>query len=407
MGTLILAGEAVFIPPFHPGRYFRTTLLESIGINELQLGEAQAWYGILAMVCYALGGPLADRFSPRKLMAGSLFVTGLGSLYMATAPSLLGLKCLFAFWGASTILAFWAPLIRTTRLIGGRMSQGTAFGVLDGGRGLVAWIVAAVSAATVSGMLAQDVDDTTGALRSLMIGYATIATVVAVIVWFGLPSSLGVVRDEGPKLTVSALVGLMKRPAIWLQALVVLTAYCAFKTFDYYGHYSEDMYGLSKAQSSTLTAWLTFLRIPAAFAAGFFADRWLGVARTVRVCFGGLAISFALLYAAQENASWLPLAVANMAVAWSASCALRGVYFALLHESNIPASLTGSAAGMVSFVGFTPDIFWPLLGGWLVTSARESGDVLRGYEQLWLLLCVISCIGLMAATLLRRTAPRD
>ena len=65
MAGLILAGEVIFIPAFHPGRYFRTSLLDSFQINDLQLGEAQAWYGFAAMISYALGGPLADRFGPR------------------------------------------------------------------------------------------------------------------------------------------------------------------------------------------------------------------------------------------------------------------------------------------------------------------------------------------------------
>ncbi|MEO1495887.1 MAG: MFS transporter [Planctomycetota bacterium] len=408
LATLILAGEAIFVPPYHPGRYFRTTLLDAFGIDEFQLGEAQAWYGLAAMICYALGGPLADRFSPRLLMAGSILATGLGSLYMATLPSLFGLKCLFAYWGASTILAFWSPLARATRALGGEGGQGKAFGVVDGGRGFVALCVAVASTAVVGGFLADtpdgtrpSTDDTVSAMRWLMIGYTAFSVVAAVVVWCGVPRSLGAGKQKGPKLSAATLAGLLKRPAIWLQAAVVLTAYCAFKTFDYYGHYCEDLYGLSKAQSSMLTAWLTGLRIVAAFGAGWVADRFFGAAGTARLCFGLSAVAFGLLYAAPAG-GWFALVVGNLAVAWSASCALRGVYFATLQESSVPASLTGSAAGLVSFVGFTPDIFWPLLAGWLVESAREAGDVAAGYQRLWLLLAGLAIAGLVAAAFLRR-----
>lgn len=400
MATLILAGEAIFIPPFHPGRYFRTTLLESFGITELQLGEAQAWYGLAAMVCYGLGGPLADRVGPRVLMAASLFATGLGSLYMATIPSLLGLKCLFAFWGASTIFAFWSPLIRTTREVGGDLSQGRAFGILDGGRGLVAWAIAAISAWAVGDALTNGATD--GAVRTLMVGYMAVTTVVAVVVWFGLPPSIGAGAQREPRATSADVFRLLREPAIWLMGVVVLTAYCAFKTFDFYGHYSEDIYGLSKAQSATLTAWLTILRAVAAIAAGFLADRWFSSVRTVFASFGVLAATFGLLAVLPTGSPFLLVAVANMAIAWAASCALRGVYFALLAESNIPKPLTGSAAGVVSFLGFTPDIFWPRFAGGLITAARESGDVLAGYQRLWVSLAVLSAVGLVAAALLRR-----
>ncbi len=406
MAGLILAGEVIFIPAFHPGRYFRTSLLDSFGIDDLQLGEAQAWYGIAAMISYALGGPLADRFGPRVLMSGSLLVTALGSLYMATLPSFFGLKLLFAFWGVSTILAFWSPLIRTTRELGGGMSQGRAFGVLDGGRGLVAWVIAAGSALAIGDQLAPGDEASDSAVRSIMYVYAVVTAAVAVLVWFALPPSVvgkGVDERGGSPAEVFRL---LREPAVWLMGLIVLSAYCAYKTSDYYGQYTEDIYGLSKKSSAWLTSSLTFLRILAALIAGWLADRWLGAIRTVRIGFGVLVVAFLALYAAPTSGSYLPFAVANIAVAWAVGCGLR-IYFAMFEESNISTSLSGSAAGIVSFVGYTPDIFWPLLAGWLLKSARGQGDVLVGYQRLWLVLAGFSAIGFVAAALLRRRRPAD
>ncbi|MCA9160383.1 MAG: hypothetical protein KDA72_18750, partial [Planctomycetales bacterium] len=115
MFSLILAGETIFLPAFHLGRYFKSSLLTTFDIDEFQLGELGAVYGVLATLCYFLGGPIADRWQPRLLMVVSLIATGMGSLYMATIPGMTGLCLLFGFWGVTTILAFWAPLIRATR----------------------------------------------------------------------------------------------------------------------------------------------------------------------------------------------------------------------------------------------------------------------------------------------------
>ena len=123
MMSLIVAGETVFLPAFHLGRYFKSSLLATFEIDEFQLGRLGAIYGVIAMACYFLGGPLADRFSPRKLLTASLVITALGSLYMATLPSFNGLQVLFGFWGMSTILASTAvqrmmrPPSRTTAVI--------------------------------------------------------------------------------------------------------------------------------------------------------------------------------------------------------------------------------------------------------------------------------------------------
>ena len=60
MLALILAGEAVYALPFHIARFFRPTLLEVYGLTATELGAAQGIYGIIAMVAYFPGGPLAD-----------------------------------------------------------------------------------------------------------------------------------------------------------------------------------------------------------------------------------------------------------------------------------------------------------------------------------------------------------
>ena len=66
---LLLAAEAVFILPFVLPRIFRTTFLESFSISQTELGSCGSVYGIVALVSYFFGGPLADRFKPNLLMS--------------------------------------------------------------------------------------------------------------------------------------------------------------------------------------------------------------------------------------------------------------------------------------------------------------------------------------------------
>ena len=115
--------------PFHVARYFRATIIEVFGFSNAQLGDLFAVYGVTAMLAYFPGGPLADRFPARKLMAISLIATGIGGLYMATIPGPVGMAILYGYWGVTTILLFWAALIRATREWGGAFEQGRAFGI--------------------------------------------------------------------------------------------------------------------------------------------------------------------------------------------------------------------------------------------------------------------------------------
>ena len=158
MIALIVAGEAVFFLPFVLARVFRPTLLDVFGLTNVELGAAFFFYGVVAMLAYFPGGPLADRFAPRKLMAFALAATAVGGVAMASIPSLVVLKFLYGFWGVTTILLFWSPLIRATRHWAGGRLPGRAFGFLDGGRGLVAASVGSIAVAVFGALLPVDVE---------------------------------------------------------------------------------------------------------------------------------------------------------------------------------------------------------------------------------------------------------
>ena len=92
---IILAGEAIFLLPFVLARVFRPTFLDVFQISNTELGSCFSIYGIVALISYLLGGFIADKFAPSKLMAVALFLTGLGGLYLATIPDLSGLQLVY------------------------------------------------------------------------------------------------------------------------------------------------------------------------------------------------------------------------------------------------------------------------------------------------------------------------
>jgi MFS family permease len=88
--------------------------------------------------------------------------------------------------------------------------------------------------------------------------------------------------------------------------------------------------------------------------------------------------------------------IANIIVASIVIFAHRGIYFALLEESQIPAVMTGTATGLISMIGFTPDVFMPLLGGALLD--RYPGPL--GYQLYFGIIAALSIIGLLATLLI-------
>jgi sugar phosphate permease len=93
---------------------------------------------------------------------------------------------------------------------------------------------------------------------------------------------------------------------------------------------------------------------------------------------------------------------ANVLVSAAAVFGLRGVYFALFEEGAVPRAFTGTAAGLVSVVGFSPEIFVAPIAGWLLD--RSPG--ILGHQHVFLFLSGFAVIGLIVSLEFLRTTKR-
>ena len=398
MLTLVIAGELIFGLPFHTTRFFRPTFLEVFGFSNTQLGDIFAVYGITAMLAYFPGGVIADHYSPRTLMTLSLFATAAGGLYMATFPGQTQLAALYGFFGVSTILLFWSAMISATREWGGDRSQGKAYGILDGGRGLVAAAFAVLAVAVFSVYMPADmpqnmqlVSDTERrqGFRAVILLYSAATAFAGCLTWFVIPKSLGSGNTHVTPL--AGMLAVLQRPIVWAQALVVICAYCGFKGSDNYSLYAVQVLGMDEVAAAKFTAYASYLRPVGALAAGIVADR-ISTSRVITITFLILVVSYSLLAVAIPSAAWTNIIFANLLISFFAVFALRGVYFALLQETRTPKHLTGSTVGLISLVGYTPDIFFAPIGGRLL----DSASVLVGHQRYFMFLTGIAIVGVLA-----------
>ena len=400
MATLVIAGEIIFGLPFHTARFFRPTLLEAFGFTNTQLGDVFAIYGVTAMIAYFPGGMLADRFSARALLTISLVTTGVGGFYMATYPGTLGMALLYGYWGVTTILLFWAALIRATREWGGTTSQGRAFGILDGGRGIAAALFASLAVFVLAGLLPDNAalandEQRRAAFRAVILLYSFAAIGAALLTWFLIPTKKHFGDSSRSLLQGAAIV--IARPLVWAQAAVIVCAYCGYKGLDNYSLYAVQVLGMNEVEGAQLAAYGAYIRPVAAVAAGFLADRW-SASRTIGASFVVLLLAYAMLSFALPDGPGLAVIYANIFVSFFAVFALRGVYFALLEENKTPAYYTGAVTGMVSFVGYTPEIFFAPITGRIL----DASPGIVGHQNYFLFLTAVAAIGiLVVAGLLR------
>ena len=400
---LILAGESVFILPFVLPRVFRPTVLEAFNLNNVELGLCFSVYGIVALLSYLFGGPLADKYPPRKLIAVALWATALGGLVYATFPGLTTLRILYGYWGFTTIFLFWAPMIKATRVWGGTASHGKAFGFLDGGRGLVGALFGTLGVLVFAWFLPVDIsrptlDQNQDAFRYVILASSGIVSVVGILVWAWMKLDRKLEQEIVlERISLDQVKEVLHLPAVWLLMAIILCAYVGYKITDVFSLYAQDVMLYDQVQAAQVGTFLLFIRPVVGVLIGIVADR----SRITFWLFWSFIISAigALLFASgliKDNMTFLFFL--SILVVAAGVYAARALYFGVMQSGKIPLVLTGTAVGLISLIGYTPDIFaGPAMGYFL-----DESPGIKGHQHVFWMLAGFSVGGGIAAYVYHR-----
>ncbi|MCH9693576.1 MAG: MFS transporter [Gammaproteobacteria bacterium] len=393
MTVLSLSGGIIFLLPFLQEVYYKP-LAAALALDNTEVGSLLSVFGVTAMLSYAPGGWLADRVSPRKLLTLSLMLTGGLGLYFASFPSYSISLAIHAVWGVTITLLFWGAMIRVTRNWAPPSEQGRAFGVLETGRGL-GEVLSSMAFLAVFGALGSN----EFALSTVITLFSALILILGVLSWFSIEDDAGgqVNATDQPKVGFKEILTVLKMPAVWLIAVVILSGYCAYWGTFRFTSYSTDIFAMTVTMAAVISVGKMWTKPLAALVAGYVSDK-LGIARSVSFLFVVLIASFSLFALLPGKPSLLSVMLLNVAIASLAVFAMRGIYFALLEEGGIPMAVTGTAAGIISVIGFTPDIFMPLIGGVLLD--RFPGP--EGYRLFFFMVAGICAVGLAATLILHR-----
>jgi MFS family permease len=388
----------VFILPFVLARIFRPTFLEVFQLNNTELGACFSTYGVIAFVSYLCGGSIADKYAPKYLIGIALFATAAGGILFASIPDFWTLQILYGYWGFTTIFLFWAAMVKATRVIGGKNRQGLAFGLLDGGRGLVAAGFGSVGILIFSFFIDLDAVDSASnqqeAFSQVIYACSAIVAVIGVLVLLFLKPSV-----ENDKIQVTQWRELLhnfstviKIKSVWLLMIIILCAYVGYKITDVFSLYASDVMNYDQVNSAKVGTYLLYIRPFVGVGIGLLADK----TKTSLMMILGFIISLlgSLLFASGViSASLEGLFLLSLLVVATGVYAFRTLYFAALQEGHIPLFATGTAVGLISLVGYTPDIFMgPAIGVLLDGSPGELG-----HQHVFIMCAGFMVLGLAAA----------
>lgn len=389
---LALGGAVIYLMPYVRSSYY-DALIQGIGATNTQLGVISSFFGLLTLACYFPGGWLADRFSAKKLLLVSFVVNaGLGFWY-STLPSYQTLIFIHILFGIFCTLTFWAAYIKATRLCAPPEAQGKAYGFVEGIRRVMSMLIVFAGAWIFN----RYTEDPVGGVQAVLRFYSGMCAVVAVCLFIFMKDVD--TSDQRTGASISEIVAAAKIGEIWLIALIVMMAYFSFRSQDIMTPYTTNLCGLSGTLAAVVSGvryyGMGFMAIPG----GLLGDR-IGYVNTMIAGLVTVIATNILFIVFPGTPATIGMFVTIMFAFMVAQFAMRGVYYAMLTEGQIPVAVTGIATGIIATVAYSPDVFAPLYSGALLDAFGR--DTHTGYNYIFMISIATALIGIGLCFVLKK-----
>jgi nitrate/nitrite transporter NarK len=375
--------------------YYYDAWVAALGATNTQAGLLYSIYAIGCTISYLPGGLLADRLSIKRNLSLALVLTaGLNFLFAYNSSYYVGVFIWFSL-ALTTGFIFWACLIKAVRLCGQPNEQGKMFGFWGAFEGLCSSAILAV------GMwLFTKFGEAELGLKYATIsqGFFCLLAALLVVIFYKDPPKGSNLYIENDSIRLSALVPILKDKKVWFLAILVFCTYNLFNSLSYITPYLTSQFDLTGSESGTLAIVriqvCAFLFGPIG---GLLADKLKSPAK---VLFSGhvIMIFFLILLI------FIPISAEHSSkaifVTFLMSAAIYTFYpimFSVIEEIGFVRAITGTVVGVVTAVGYSPDLFYsPIYGHLLDTYGGQ------GFTYIFMTMIGNCIMGAVAAYLILR-----
>lgn len=401
---IVLAAGAIY-PVIYLRTNYQVTILEVFDLTQPQLNNFYSMLGMAYVIGYIPSGLIADKISAKKLIAISLFGTSLCGFWFAQVPGHTSVNIIFFLWGIFSVFTFWSAHMKIVKMLSKANEEGRFFGILDGGRGVVEALMASIGLAIFAAILgtSDTLVDKQAALVSVIYLYSAIVFIVAVLIFFFVDEDKKLAamsensgeRGEDEKFHLKDVGKLLTNKYVYLMGGIIFMGYAVFWTVYYLGGFLQTNVGIDAVTVGTITVIILWMRPVGGFIGGFLADK-IGRPTTIRIALAGAAIL--LIVAAVTPVSSASLFPVVMVALGIFLYMIRGTYWSLLGMSKIEAAMMGTAIGVISFIGYMPDIILPQLNSFLWATFGDQG----GYNAYFIVSAGLGVLGILILTVYAR-----
>ena len=357
---VVIAAGSIF-PIIYLRHGYEVTILEVFNMELYQLNAIFSVMGTVTVIGYFPSGYLSDRFSAKWLLAVSLFMTSVMGLWFAQIPSYTNVIIIYIVWGFFSIFTFWSAHLKLVKLLSCSGEEGRFFGMWDGGRGVIEAILAMIALFIFSRIMggSESGENSRQALVGVIYMYSFFLLAVSILVAIFVKDDKTAKIEKGSGFGLSDLKTLCSNKLIFLMGSIIFMGYFVFWTFRTMSSFMQNNLGVTAVTAATMMVIAQWMRPVGGILGGFLADKF----GRANVIIGTLVTGSILLIVI----AFLPASVpVNLAIVLVLICitflwAIRGTYWSILGECGVSNKMMGLAIGLISLIGYLPDIFSPMV----------------------------------------------
>ena len=224
--------------------------------------------------------------------------TGIGGFIHLLPLGFGQLVVLYAFWGVTSLFAFWPACIKAVRIMSGGEDQGKAFGYFEGGRGIAAALMAIVAVACYRWGCGK-IDNQVLGMKYVIIFYSVLTIAFGIFAFFTIKEGE---KLETERISFKGIGQVLKMPAVWIIGIVTFCNYVFTLSLYYFTPYLTDILGATVTFAATLAALKRWFSLFGNIGGGYVTDK-VGAGRLLLISFIIMAVGTVAMLMLPTNKS--------------------------------------------------------------------------------------------------------
>lgn len=386
--TLACANTALYGLPYMKSQFYNI-LIEVLHLNHTQLSMLFSIYGGICMIAYLLGGVLTDIFSVKRIMISALILSGILHLYVVSVPDYWGLCVVFGLLAVTSVLMFYPASMKTLTYLGGKSKKGEVFGTYVAIINILGMIIVGVGL-----LIMMRTSDNQMVFKTILILYGLLHFVAAFMIYklFHEPDKI---KDED-KIKWSEVMKIFTNRRVWGVIIIIFCNYLMLVAMTYIIPYLSDVCNIGEQEILIISILrVNILATIASYFAGKVADKMGSAIKLMKITFAISAILIIGILIKSFIAIPNKLIISLVLIITFAVTSAKSVNLVTISEIGIPQKYMGTAIGIVSFIGYSPDAFFYSVAGISIDKYH-----IKGYQIVFSIFLVCAILGIIASKIL-------